>query len=278
MAFLKYDELFNPLIEALRNLGGSASIQEQEDEVATILKLSEKDLSEIHRGNRTKFSYRLAWARNYLKRYGILENSSRGVWALTPIGHKTSSVDKDAVKKFVIALDRKEKLETSPKSKVSEPDIPTWEGELLERVRTMSPDAFERLSQRLLRESGFIQVEVTGRSSDGGIDGKGVVRLGGLLSFHMVFQCKRFKGSVGSSIVRDFRGAMVGRADKGLIITTGSFTSEARKEAQRDGAPPIDLIDGDTLVQKLKELRIGVKVRERIVEDVTVLSEYFEAI
>ena len=278
MAVPKHDDLFNPLIEALRGLGGSASIQEQEDEVAKIVGLSEKQLSEIHRGNRTKFSYRLAWARNYLKRYGLLENSSRGVWALTAAGQKTPPIDKDEVKRFVVALDRKEKREKATKTPDDDAEVPSWEEKLLECVRTMSPDAFERLSQRLLRESGFIQVEVTGRTSDGGIDGKGVVRLGGLLSFHMIFQCKRFKGSVGSSIIRDFRGAMVGRADKGLLITTGSFTSEARREAQRDGTPPIDLIDGDTLVQKLKELRLGVEVTERIVEDVRVLREYFTAV
>ncbi len=278
MGVPKYDELFNPLIEAIRNVGGSASIQEQTDEVADILNLSEKDVDAIHRGNRTKLNYRLAWARNYLKRYGTLENSSRGVWALTPVGHKTPQVDKEEVKKFVVALDRKEKPETRTGTKISGKGSSTWEEELLVCVRNMSPDGFERLSQRLLRESGFIQVEVTGRSNDGGIDGKGVVRLGGLMSFHMIFQCKRFKGSVGSSIVRDFRGAMVGRADKGLVITTGSFTSEARKEAQRDGAPPIDLIDGDTLVQKLKELRLGVEVRERTIEEVSVVPEYFATV
>lgn len=278
MVVPKHDELFNPLIEALRELGGSASIQEQEDEVAKILGLPEKQLSEIHRGNRTKFSYRLAWARNYLKRYGLLENSSRGVWALTAAGQKTAPVDNEEVKRFVVALDRKEKRENASKTTDDDVEVPSWEEELLECVRTMSPDAFERLSQRLLRESGFIQVEVTGRTNDGGIDGKGVVRLSGLLSFHMIFQCKRFKDSVGSSVIRDFRGAMVGRADKGLLITTGSFTSEARKEAQRDGAPPIDLIDGDTLVQKLKELRLGVEVKERVVEDVTVLPEYFTTV
>jgi restriction system protein len=127
-----------------------------------------------------------------------------------------------------------------------------------------------------LRESGFIQVEVTGRSGDGGIDGKGVVRLGGLLSFHMIFQCKRFKGSVGASVVRDFRGAMVGRADKGLLITTGSFTKDARREAQREGAPPLDLIDGEALAGKLRELELGITIRQRIVEDISVNPNFFE--
>lgn len=274
----KFDALINPLLEALRNLGGSAAIQEQEDEVASLLKLSEKDLAEIQSGNRTKFSYRLAWARNYLKRYGALENSARGVWALTAQGQKIKKVDKEEVKRFVVALDHKERKAKEQEGNLTENEPMTWEEQLLECVRKMSPDSFERLCQRLLRESGFIHVEVTGRSGDGGIDGKGVVRLGGLLSFHMIFQCKRFKGSVSPSVIRDFRGAMVGRADKGLIITTGSFTANARREAQRDGAPPIDVIDGQILVEKLKELGLGVEVRERVVEDVRVIAQFFDQI
>jgi restriction system protein len=278
VAVPKYDEMFNPLLQALRNLGGSASIPEQEDEVASLLKLSEADLAEIHKGNRTKFSYRLAWARNYLKRFGLLNNSSRGVWALTADGHDVKTVDKNEVKRIVIALDRKEERQTDKETAAAEEAELTWQEKLLECVRTMAPDAFERLCQRLLRESGFIQVEVTGRSGDGGIDGKGVVRLSGLLSFHLIFQCKRFKGSVGASVIRDFRGAMVGRTDKGLLITTGSFTKEARKEAQRDGAPPIDLIDGEALAEKLKELDMGVKVQQRVVEEITVSEQFFKNI
>ena len=123
----------------------------------------------------------------------------------------------------------------------------------------MDANAFERLCQRLLRESGFIKVEITGRSGDGGIDGVGVLRLN-LLSFHVLFQCKKWKGSVGAPIVRDFRGAMVGRADKGLILTTGNFTADARREATRDGAPAIDLVDGDSLCDLLKTTKIGVSI------------------
>ncbi len=279
MPIPKYDDLFNPLLQAVRNLGGSASVAEQEDEVATILKLTDAEVSEIHRGNRTKLSYRLAWARNYLKRYGALDNSSRGVWALTSEGQKHQTLNKDLVKKFVQSLDRDvvgggnetDHVDVSDELK----DI-DWEDKLLAVVKAMQPDAFERLCQRLLRESGFIQVEVTGKTNDGGIDGKGVVRIGGLLSFHVIFQCKRYQGSVSSPLVRDFRGAMVGRADKGLLITTGTFTKDARTEAQRDGAPPIDLIDGEALVEKLKELRIGVQIKERIVEEVLIDEAYFQ--
>jgi restriction system protein len=137
----------------------------------------------------------------------------------------------------------------------------------------ITPAAFERLAQRLLRESGFFQVEVTGKAGDGGIDGKGIVRVSGLLSFHVIFQCKRYKGSVTPSQIRDFRGAMQGRADKGLVITTGTFTREAIKEATRDGAPPIDLIDGELLCDKLKELRLGVDTI--LTETVTIKNEWF---
>jgi len=140
----------------------------------------------------------------------------------------------------------------------------------------LSADAFERLTKRILRESGFVQVEVTGRSGDGGIDGKGIMRLGGLLSFHVVFQCKKYQSAVSSSDIRDFRGAMIGRADKGLFITTGTFTRDAVREATRDGAPPIDLVDGDQLADKLKDLGLGIK--KEMVEMVTVDQNWFRNI
>jgi restriction system protein len=276
MAIPKYDDFFNPLLKAMHILGGSASIAEQEDNVASILKLSEKEIAEIHKDNRTKLSYRLAWARNYLKRFGLLYNSQRGVWALTSKGQKTKKVIKTEVKKFIASLDSNESKKK--KDVLEDGEISTWASDLLDLIKTLTPDAFERLCQRILRESGFTHVEVTGRSGDGGIDGKGIVRIGGLLSFHMIFQCKRWQGSVPSSVIRDFRGAMVGRTDKGLVITTGKFTKGARSEAQRDGAPPIDLVDGETLVYKLKELSLGVVIKERIVQEINLDKEFFKGI
>jgi restriction system protein len=272
----KYDELINPLLQAMNQLGGSASISEQEDAVASILKLSEKDIAEIHRGSRTKLNYRLAWARNYMRRFGLLENSSRGVWTLTANGRNKFPINVEEIKR-VIQVQRK--LQKKPENIENEAEVEqeqeSWEEELLSVIKEISAESFERLCQRLLRESGFIQVEVTGKSGDGGIDGRGVMRIGGLLSFRVIFQCKRYKGSVSASVVRDFRGAMVGRADKGLLISTGTFTRDARAEAQRDGAPPIDLIDGEELVQKLKELEIGVEIKQKIVEEIKVQKEYF---
>ena len=155
-------------------------------------------------------------------------------------------------------------------------DADSWRETLSETLLNMHPAAFERLCQRVLRESGFIEVEVTGQSGDGGIDGRGIIRFAGLISFPVLFQCKRNSGNVGSGVVRDLRGAMQGRADRGLILTTGGFTRDAHAEATRDGAPPIDLIDGELLMDKLKELRLGVRVR--MIEDVTVDADWFNLI
>jgi len=280
----KYDDLFNPTLEALHNLGGSGSVEEIEEQVSVILKLTDEQINDIHRGNTSKLSYRLAWARNYLKRYGLLENSSRGVWALTEAGLKIRLVEKEIVKRKVVAEDRHQLLkEKNRKNGISEENVDdeelqkfSWQEQLLDELQNINPNAFERLCQRLLRELGFQNVEVTGRSNDGGIDGKGMLRLGGVLSFHVIFQAKRYKGTVSPSIVRDFRGAMVGRADKGLIITTGNFSREAKREASRDGAPPIDLVDGNELAEKLKELKLGIEIE--LVERVKIKSDWFKTL
>ncbi len=272
----KYDQLFKPTIEALKQLGGSGSINEIEEKVIEILNLNDDEINDIHRDNTTKLSYRLAWARTYLKKFGLIENSSRGIWALTEKGLK-ATIDENEIKKYVV---EKSKENQEKSATISENDINDelsefkWKEELLEIVKSIDPQAFERLCQRLLRELGFINVEVTQYSNDGGIDGKGVIRLGGVMSFHVVFQAKRYRDTVSASVVRDFRGAMIGRADKGLIITTGSFTREAKKEAQRDGAPPIDLIDGNDFAEKLKDLKLGVETK--LVEEVKIEKEWFE--
>ena len=231
-------------------------------------------------GNDTEIEYRLAWARTYLKKFGLITNSSRGVWSLTEKAEEFKEVDPDQVVKFV--REQSKSVEV-PKPSINEPpsddneEDSTWKAQLHKLLtKALDPSAFERLVQRLLRESGFIQVEITGKTGDGGIDGKGIARIHGLMSFHVIFQCKRYQGVVGAGEIRDFRGAMVGRADKRLFITTGSFTKDAIKEATRDGAPPIDLLDGDALAEKLRELKLGIKVE--LVEMVTVDPHFFASI
>lgn len=277
-----FDKLMNPVIHALKQLGGSGTIEEVNNKAVEIAGLTDEQLEVLHdpnKGSQTEVEYRLAWARTYLKKYGVLENSSRGVWALTSKGAQLDQVNPQMVKKAVLSQQKQAKASAVDVPELDSPNGElTWRDELLDTLLKMEPAAFERLIQRLLRESGFIQVEVTGKSGDGGIDGKGIMRLGGLLSFHVIFQCKRYQGSVAVNQVRDFRGAMVGRADKGLLITTGNFTKDAVKEATRDGAPAIDLIDGDLLIEKLKELGLGVKTEKVEVEKVTVNKQWLLSI
>jgi restriction system protein len=270
-----YDAMMNPVLKALKVLGGSGTIQEIDAKASEIAGLTDEQLEVLHnpdKGSQTEVEYRLAWTRTYLKKYGALENSSRGVWALTPQGRQTDRVNPRQVVQYVRDQDKQARTTTAVEDeKLDEPDSEaTWRDELVEILVEMDASAFERLVQRLLRESGFVQVEVTGRTGDGGIDGKGIMRLGGLLSFHVIFQCKRYRDTVGVGHVRDFRGAMVGRADKGLLVTTGNFSKDAIREATRDGAPAIDLIDGDQLVDKLKELELGVRTKKVEVEHVTI--------
>jgi len=276
-----FDELMNPTLQALKRLGGSASIDELVPEIVRLMELPQ-EVAEVPHGTtgRTELEYRSAWARTYLRKAGLIENSDRGIWALTPDGTQIEAVDgrqiaRDIAKQF--QLERAADGESVEAPEADEPQTAiSWQDRLISLLQAMDPIAFERLCQRVLRESGFIEVEVTKRSGDGGIDGHGTIRIGGLISFNVLFQSKRYKGNIGPEIVRDFRGAMVGRADKGMIISTGGFTLEARREATRDGAPPIDLIDGRLLAEKLKELKLGVKTN--LVEHVELMEDWFGSI
>lgn len=280
-----HDKMMIPTLEALKLLGGSGSIDEINEKVYEVAGYDDEILEIPHdeNGVQSKVEYRLAWARTYLKKYGLIENSSRGVWALIDNEIDTSELDSNEILKTVREKVRKPKTDKQQNKKLINSEIEEeiedqidWKENLISVILKIDPSAFERLCQRILRESGFVQVEVTGKSGDGGIDGKGIVRINGFLSFHVFFQSKRYKGSVGSGDIRDFRGAMQGRADKGLFITTGNFTREAIKEATRDGAPPIDLIDGEMLCDKLKEFNLGVKTE--LIEEVSVNAEWFSKI
>jgi restriction system protein len=282
-----FDAMLLPTIQALQILGGSGTTEEIYTEVIKLLNLPEQVL-EIRQGSTSQgaVEYRLAWSRTYLKKFGLIENSARGVWSLVSTSN-LDNLDSKGIVKFVRESDKKKlpptkgslvPIDISEESDMSVEALEeiAWHQQLHNVLLSLSPDAFERLTQRLLRESGFIQVQVTGKSGDGGIDGVGIARINGFLSFHVLFQCKRYQGSVGASHIRDFRGAMQGRTDKGLLITTGTFTRDAMKEATRDGAPPIDLIDGEQLVLRLKELGLGVKIT--MIESVEVDANWFTKI
>jgi restriction system protein len=280
-----------PTLQAIAHLGGSASVGEIAETVIKIESFSNVQQAVLHNeGPETEIGYRLAWARTHLKAVGLLTNSARGIWALTEEGVSlvkapslTDQERRERVREIWAGwlTETRERRKSKGKASGSEqvsldepPEESSWKEQLLSNLMGMRPDAFERLARRLLREADFDSVTVTGKTGDGGIDGLGVYRLG-LVSFPVFFQCKRYQGTVGAPAVRDFRGAMAGRGDKGLLITTGTFTAEAKKEATRDGAPPVDLIDGDRLCELLKQYELGVRTVTRTVEDITLDGAFF---
>ncbi len=260
---------FGPLLDALRKLGGSGSPDEVVEQIAADQGVSDDIQNELTSSGQPRFKNQVAWARFYLTKEGLLGSSKRGVWSLTERGRTATLTYEQAHEIFrrwvaVFQEQRRAKAANTiatEEQTVEEAGQPSndYRADVLEIMRNLPPSGFERLSQRLLREAGFTHVEVTGQSNDGGIDGHGTLQVNALVSFKVLFQCKRYANSVTPSIVRDFRGAMSGRADKGIIITTGTFTAEARREANRDGAPPIELVDSEKLVDMLEHLELGLK-------------------
>lgn len=264
--FVRY---FGPLLDALRGLGGSGTPDEVVERIANDLGLSDEIQNDLLPSGQPRYRNQVAWARFYLVREGLLDSSNRGVWSLTEQGRGTT-LSLDQAREIFLKQVRFYQEQRRQKMQAPEPVAEQvaegtgatpedYRGEIIDLLLKLPPSGFERLSQRLLREAGFIQVVVTGSSGDGGIDGYGTLQINPLVSFKVLFQCKRYTKSVSPFHVRDFRGAMAGRADKGIIITTGTFTAEARREASRDGVPPIELIDGEKLVDMLEHLELGLK-------------------
>ncbi|WP_368641055.1 restriction endonuclease [Castellaniella ginsengisoli] len=260
---------FGPLLDALRHLGGSGTPDEVTEQIAVAQSVSDDVQNELTSSGQPRFKNQVAWARFYLTKEGLLGSSKRGVWNLTERGRATTLTYEQAHKIFrrwvaIFQDQRRAKAVNTTATEESgiedaEALMTDFRTAALEIMRNLPPAGFERLSQRLLREAGFTHVEVTGQSNDGGIDGHGILQVNPLVSFKVLFQCKRYANSVTPSIVRDFRGAMSGRADKGIIITTGTFTAEARREANRDGAPPIELVDSEKLIDMLEHLELGLR-------------------
>ncbi|MCU0643103.1 MAG: restriction endonuclease [bacterium] len=258
---------FGPILDALRYLGDSGRPKEVTNRIAEKMKLSNKILDETLKSGINKFQNQVAWARQYLVWEGLLDSSKHGTWKLTEKGKNTFLTEDEARKIFLKWVDfhqkaRKDKGETDIIEEQEEEAPEEFEKEkplnLLQVLLSLSPSGFERISRELLREHGFQNVVVTGNSHDGGIDGYGTLELNPFVSFKVLFQCKRYKGSVSRAQVGDFRNAMLGRAEKGIIITTGTFTSEAIREANREGAPQIELVDGTKLVEMLEKVELGV--------------------
>jgi restriction system protein len=268
----QFVRFFGPVIDALKELGGSGRPSEVEELIFNNLEISEQEQNEQLKSGGFRLRNQINWARFYLAKTSFIDASERGVWSLTEKGLRSTLSDKDALAIFrnVQQQIRQEKDTAKQTGEVSADldEEPVHEVTFFEKVdhrvalisllKSLPPTGFERLCQRLLRESGFQQVTVTGRSGDGGLDGHGVLQMNPFVSFQVYFQCKRYSIPVSSPVVRDFRGAMMGRADKGIIITTSTFTSDARKEAIRDGVPPIELVDGEKLIDMFATLQLGL--------------------
>lgn len=266
----QFIRFFKPIIEVLKESGGSGTAAEIIDKTIEKMKISEKEQEATNKNGQSRVRNQVNWARQYLVWTGYLDSSKRGIWSLTEKGMSLDLALFDVMGTFKQAQ-KASKGEHKPKGQVEAFEDEVVEhgiepqdhrAKLLNLIKSLPPGGFERLSQRLLRESGFQQVVVTGRSGDGGIDGMGILQVNPFVSFNVLFQCKRYQGAVTPSHVRDFRGAMMGRADKGIIITTGTFTLDAKKEARRDGVPPIELVDGELLVEMFERLELGLVPRK----------------
>jgi restriction system protein len=280
----EFIRFFRPILKLLLESGGSGTPAEIVDRSIEIAGISELEQQTVNKNGGSRIENQVHWARQFLVWDGYLDSSRRGIWNLTEKG-KTVNLETlnplelcRNVQKQRSQIKKSEESATPP---VDEPvpddkEIQGHRGRLLELIKSLTPGGFERLSQRLLRESGFQHVTVTGKSGDGGIDGIGTLQVNPFVSFNVLFQCKRYQGTVTPSQVRDFRGAMMGRADKGIIITTGTFTLEAKKEARRDGVPAIELVDGDALVDMFERLEIGLIPKQTYDVDEKFFDEFKE--
>lgn len=264
--FLVY---ISPIVETLKDMGGAGVTSDVIDRVIEKLQIPEKEVEKTIASGGSRVRNRIQWARLYLTKAGLLDSKIRGTWKLTDKGWNSvlSEKEVEALFKMVQSTFSHVPAEENKNKKISskniEEDISTEEEEhsqkLLEIIHKLSATGFERICKRLLIECGFQNVQVTGKSGDNGIDGIGLLEINDLVSFKILFQCKRYKDSVGPGAIRDFRGAMQGRADKGIILTTGRFTKDAKLESIRDGVPPIELVDGEKLVEMFEKYELGLK-------------------
>jgi restriction system protein len=276
---------FGPLLDALRQLGGSAKPREAADKIAENLRLDDEKLDQLLDSGQSRYYNQVAWARQYLAWEGLLDTSQHGIWTLSTKGESTKLTYEQAREIFLkwVDIHRKAKKTHSETQIIkeleeNEPDeIQTANKmDLLQVLQSLTPSGFEKICQRLLRESGFEKVVVTGQSHDGGIDGYGTLEMNPFVSFKVLFQCKRYKGTVSRAQVGDFRNAMIGRAEKGIIMTTGTFSTDAIKEANREGAPQVELVDGEKLVEMFKRVELGIKPKTIYEVDLPFFEPYMD--
>ena len=272
----EFVRFFAPMIDVLRELGESGRPKEVSNRIALKLKIPEKELNKTNKNGQSRLENQVAWARFYLAKAGYIDTSQRGVWNLTDKGRSCKLDHEDALRIFqdIHVNMRGTKREAGIPDTIDEmlpPDKQNEGDDVFRRKMTdilssLSSGGFERLCQNLLREVGFEEVIVVGRSGDGGIDGYGTLRINKLVSDRVIFQCKRHTKTISPAYIREFRGSMAARADGGIFLATSAFSAEAKREAAREGAAPIEMVDLQGLISLLIDLGLGVN--ERIIYEV----------
>ena len=264
--FLKF---IKPVLLTLQENGGAGATSSIIEQIIERMGITDAELEETTSNGQSRIRNQIQWARFYLFKAGLVDNAQKGIWRLTNEGLETKMNDDDVYTLFKGVQESVKKSPTTNVSKVDKKEETKFEETstedeehatgLLNIIQNLSPGGFEKICKRLLTEIGINDIMITGGAGDQGIDGRGIVKLNDVVSLNIVFQCKRYKETVSPHHVRDFRGAMQGRGEKGLIITTGRFTKEAKSEANRDGVTPIELIDGDRLVELFEKYQLGLK-------------------
>jgi len=288
----EFVQWMGPLLDALRQLGDSGTPKEASDLIAKNLKIPDKKKEELMESGTARFHNQVCWARQYLVWEGLISSEKRGVWQLTKQGRETflnTETSRALFKKWVEvhAKQRKSKQganQSSESKETTDEKIENIENleefshreKLLNVLWRISPDGFERLCKYILRLYGFENVQVTPKGRDGGIDGFGTLQLNPFVSFKVIFQCKRYKGTVSRAQVGDLRNAMIGRADKGIMMTTGNFSEDAKREADREGAPPIELIDAEALIDLMEKEEIGLNPKTVYDVDYQFFEKYMD--
>ncbi len=277
----EFVRLFAPLLETLRTLGESGRPKEVSQKIAERLNIPEDELNRVNKNGESRFENQVAWARFYLAKAGLIDTSKRGVWTLTERGRESNldhdgalGIFREVYAKFKATKEPEVSDETQAPASEQEIASPDFRETITSLLREITAGGFERLCQRVLREIGFENVDVRGRSGDGGIDGVGVLRINPVIADRVVFQCKRYSSPVPPADVRDFRGAMQGRAHRAIFLATAKFSNEATREAAREGAAPIDLVDIDGLIALLTEYGLGIATQTVHVVDRSFFTDY----
>lgn len=225
--FLRF---INPLIEVLRELGGAGRPSDIRPLVIQKLKIPESEVVIILKSGVSRVLNQIDWARNYLKEWEFISAQERGIWRLTDKGFKENLSNEQIYELFCQTQNKYQNKENirDNQAVVLEKEIDEiipfekkHQNDLLELILGLSPYSFEKLCKRLMIEEGFQNVEITKQTRDGGIDGVAKLNLNRFVSFKVFFQCKKYKGSVGSETIQLFKGALDGKiksGDKGLVI------------------------------------------------------------